>query len=63
MLFNGKDLDGWKLTDPRADSGWSVKDGVLAIEWPDRLSHSLPGALTVTLETVGESARHIDVCR
>ena len=29
-LFNGKDLDGWKLTDPRADSGWSVNDGVLS---------------------------------
>jgi hypothetical protein len=28
-LFNGKNLDGWKLTDPKADSGWSVKDGVL----------------------------------
>jgi hypothetical protein len=28
-LFNGKDLNGWRLTDPDADSGWSVKDGVL----------------------------------
>jgi hypothetical protein len=28
-LFNGKDLDGWQLTDPKAVSGWSVKDGIL----------------------------------
>ncbi|MFC1636446.1 DUF1080 domain-containing protein [Planctomycetota bacterium] len=28
-LFNGKDLDGWKLTNPRQKSGWSVEDGVL----------------------------------
>ncbi len=28
-LFNGKDLDGWKLTDPGAKNGWSVEDGIL----------------------------------
>jgi hypothetical protein len=28
-LFNGKNLDGWKLTNPRQKNGWSVKDGVL----------------------------------
>jgi hypothetical protein len=28
-LFNGKDLSGWKLTDPNAVNGWSVIDGVL----------------------------------
>lgn len=28
-LFNGKDLTGWRLTDPKATSGWSVIDGVL----------------------------------
>jgi hypothetical protein len=28
-LFNGKDLTGWRLTDPHSVSGWSVKDGVL----------------------------------
>jgi len=31
-LFNGKDLTGWRLTDPGADSGWSVKDGLLVNE-------------------------------
>jgi len=28
-LFNGKDLDGWKLTDLAAANGWSVEKGVL----------------------------------
>ncbi len=28
-LFDGKSLDGWKLTDSGAVNGWSVKDGVL----------------------------------
>jgi hypothetical protein len=28
-LFNGKDLTGWKLMNPKAPNGWSVKDGVL----------------------------------
>ena len=29
QLFNGKDLTGWRLTDPKAVNGWSVKDGLL----------------------------------
>jgi hypothetical protein len=28
-LFNGNDLAGWRLTDPNAVNGWSVKDGLL----------------------------------
>lgn len=28
-LFNGKNLDGWKLTNSHAKSAWSVEDGVL----------------------------------
>ena len=36
-----------------------VGDGVLAIEWPERLSHALPGAMTVTMEIVGEQSRRI----
>jgi hypothetical protein len=28
-LFNGKDLTGWRLTNPAAANGWSVIDGVL----------------------------------
>src|SRR5439155_11316419 len=29
QIFNGKDLSGWRLTDPKAVNGWSVKDGLL----------------------------------
>jgi len=28
-LFNGKDLTGWELINPKADNGWSVADGLL----------------------------------
>ena len=31
-LFNGKDLSGWRLTDPNAASGWSVKRGIPIIK-------------------------------
>ena len=36
-------------------------DGVLAIEWPDRLIHDLPGAGTVHLEIVDDTTRRITV--
>jgi hypothetical protein len=29
QLFNGQDLASWRLTDPNAVNGWSVKDGLL----------------------------------
>lgn len=38
-----------------------VKDGVLAIEWPDRLTHALPGARRVTLDVVDDQTRRIVV--
>jgi len=28
-LFDGKDLTGWRLTDPNAINGWSAKEGLL----------------------------------
>jgi len=31
-LFNGRDLTGWELTDPKAINGWSAKDGILVNE-------------------------------
>jgi tRNA threonylcarbamoyladenosine biosynthesis protein TsaE len=40
-----------------------VKDGVLAIEWPDRLTHALPGARAVLMEIVDEQTRRILVRR
>ena len=38
-----------------------VDDGVLAIEWPDRLTHALPGAIPVTIEMTGETTRTITI--
>lgn len=38
-----------------------VDDGVLAIEWPDRLSHELPGAKRIAIEIVDEETRRIEV--
>jgi tRNA threonylcarbamoyladenosine biosynthesis protein TsaE len=38
-----------------------VKDGVLAIEWPDRLTHELPGATLVTLDVVDDASRRITI--
>jgi hypothetical protein len=29
VLFNGTNLDGWKLTNPGQTNGWSAKDGIL----------------------------------
>lgn len=29
QLFNGRDLAGWRLTDPKAASGWSARNGSL----------------------------------
>ncbi|HEY2574320.1 MAG TPA: DUF1080 domain-containing protein, partial [Verrucomicrobiaceae bacterium] len=41
VLFNGKDLTGWALMNPKAGSGWSVSDGVLMnrIEKGKRMSN------------------------
>lgn len=36
-----------------------VTDGVLAIEWPDRLTHALPGAIAVEIEITGDTTRRI----
>jgi len=33
--------------------------GVLAIEWPDRLTHAFPGARTVTIEIVDGATRRV----
>ncbi len=38
-----------------------VKDGVLAIEWPDRLTHVMPGARRVEIRIVDECVRRIAV--
>ena len=41
----------------------AVAEGVLAIEWPDRLTHSLPGATTITIDIVDDTTRRITAAR
>jgi len=38
-----------------------IADGVLAIEWPDRLTHPLPGARAITIDIVDDQTRRISV--
>ena len=38
-----------------------VRDGVLAIEWPDRLGHAFRGAIEVRIAVVDETTRQITV--
>jgi tRNA threonylcarbamoyladenosine biosynthesis protein TsaE len=38
-----------------------IAGGVLAIEWPDRLTHSIPGARPITIEIVDDTSRRIVV--
>jgi tRNA threonylcarbamoyladenosine biosynthesis protein TsaE len=36
-------------------------DGVLAVEWPERLSHDMPAAIPVTIEITGDTDRRITI--
>jgi tRNA threonylcarbamoyladenosine biosynthesis protein TsaE len=38
-----------------------VRDGVLAIEWPDRLTHDMAGARLVRIELVDDTTRRITI--
>jgi hypothetical protein len=38
-LFNGKDLEGWKLTNPKQANGWSAKDGLLVNELKEQKNY------------------------
>ena len=38
-----------------------ISAGVLAIEWPDRLTHAIPGAHFVAIEIVDDTTRRIVV--
>lgn len=38
-----------------------VADGVLAIEWPDRLTHALEGARHVQIDIVDDTTRRISI--
>lgn len=39
------------------------RDGVLAIEWPERLVHAMPGAIEITLDLVDETTRRVVIRR
>lgn len=60
-LFNGSDLTGWKLTNPKQKNGWKVVDGLLINETPkktfDPFSHF--GNLR-TDQTFGDGKLHIE---
>jgi tRNA threonylcarbamoyladenosine biosynthesis protein TsaE len=43
--------------------GLEQTDGVLAIEWPDRLTHDLRGAMAVDIEWIDDTSRRINVTR
>jgi tRNA threonylcarbamoyladenosine biosynthesis protein TsaE len=38
-----------------------VRDGVLTIEWPDRLTHALAGARHVRLDIIDDTTRRISI--
>jgi tRNA threonylcarbamoyladenosine biosynthesis protein TsaE len=38
-----------------------ISDGVLAIEWPDRLTHAMPGARSVMIDILDDTSRRIRV--
>jgi tRNA threonylcarbamoyladenosine biosynthesis protein TsaE len=40
-----------------------IEAGVLAIEWPERLAHAIPGAIRVSLIVVDELTREIAIGR
>ena len=38
-----------------------ARDGVVAIEWPDRLTHPIEGARTIRIEIVDDATRRISI--
>lgn len=38
-----------------------VADGVLAVEWPDRLTHTMPGATAVDIQWIDDNTRRITI--
>ena len=38
-----------------------VRDGVLAVEWPDRLTHAIAGAIRVRIDDNGAESRRIQI--
>lgn len=38
-----------------------ARDGVLAVEWPERLAHQMPGAVRVHLDVVDDTTRRVSI--
>lgn len=38
-----------------------AEDGVLAVEWPERLARDVPGAIDIRIAITGESSRAIEI--
>jgi hypothetical protein len=55
-LFNGKDLEGWKLRKPDGQQSWSVVEGVLHNE----AGHDKPGTDLCTDQKFGDCRLHIE---
>ena len=51
--------DGASLDDLGLDE--VAEDGVLAIEWPERLTRSVPGAIDIRIDIAGETTRVISI--
>jgi len=52
---------GRAATDDLGLEELGVADGVLAIEWPERLTHSLPGAIAIAIEIIDETTRRLSL--
>jgi len=60
-LFNGVDLRGWKLINPRKINGWKVKDGELVNETPKKTFDAFaPYGNLRTEQTFGDSKLTIE---
>ena len=58
--------DLYRLTDPREIDDLGLEetaDGVLAVEWADRLPHPLPGAIRVTIAHREDDGRSVAIDR
>jgi hypothetical protein len=61
QLFNGVDLTGWKLINPRKINGWKVKDGELVNETPKKTFDAFaPYGNLRTERTFGDSKLTIE---
>jgi len=52
-LFNGRDLTGWRLIDPKSENAWSIENGVLANRPPPH-AEGQPRRRTGNLRTDSE---------